>query len=147
MVHLAPRYSRPMGMGFYFLFYPRTKDLLFIFHGHFIFMSMWSFFEIGRRIRGYPGGRGLTDKNPLLLKSRLPSLPFLFRSSSSLTRILDHGLWGRSVFSLSSSLFPCRLSCIQSNKDTKYTIFFLIYLHPVLSYTGVRWRHQYIGAP
>ena len=167
MVLLAPNHFHSPGFSVLGVLGSWKKKTISSFPWSFHSMSMWSFFETGRRAWGYPGGKGWGN-NPLLLRSRLPSLPFLFCSSSfswpfyflpssslcssiSLSRILDHGLWGRSLFSYTSfQLYHLLWRIHDAEANISFHSYFLSYqaipprTTPTPSYTPPenRWSYQ-----
>ena len=114
VLQAPPRFHSPGFLGLGVLGTQKKRPFFsspFPFHS----MSMWSFFETGRREWGTLGERVGEEPPPPQVATPLSSIPLLLFlpfsrpfyflpssslcSSISLSRILDHGLWGRSLFS------------------------------------------------
>ena len=148
MVHLAHRYSRPLGMGFCFGFLPQKKRPFVHFPWSFHFSCQCGLFlKLEGASGGTPGEEGWQRRTPSSSSRDSP----LFLSSSALPPLSpEFRTMGYEVDQ--SSVSPVLCSFVDSLAFSPIKIpsipYSLIYLHPVLSYTGVRWRHQYIlGLP
>ena len=144
VLQAPPRFHSPGFLGLGVLGTQKKRPFFsspFPFHS----MSMWSFFETGRREWGTLGERVGEEPPPPQVATPLSSIPLLlflpfsrpfyfFPSSSlcssiSLSRISDHGLWGRSLFSCYRE-YPVMLSCspfLTINKPRLISLFILTF--------------------